>query len=209
MNATYVQFGCGLSAPEGWRNFDSSPVLRAQRVWAIGRLLRRRPFPDFPNDAEYGDVIRGLPLQPRSVVGMYCSHVLEHLALEDLRVALLNVNSYMSPRGIFRIVLPDLERITREYLESDNPTAAEKFMRSTMLGRDVRPRGVEAMLRAWLGNSQHLWMWDYKSLSHELDMAGFREMRRASIGDSSDPEFKRVEDAERWNGALGIECIKP
>jgi len=209
MNGTHVQFGCGLSAPEGWRNFDSSPVLRAQRVWAVGRLLRRRPFPDFPNAVEYGDVVRGLPLQPRSVVGMYCSHVLEHLALEDLRVALLNVNSYMSPGGIFRIVLPDLERIAREYVESDNPTAAESFMRSTMLGRDVRQRGLEAMLRAWLGNSQHLWMWDYKSLSHELTTAGFREIRRASIGDSRDPEFGRVEDAERWNGALGIECIKP
>ncbi len=208
MNGTHVQFGCGLSAPTGWRNFDSSPVLRAQKMRVIGRLLRRNPFPVFPNDVEYGDVVRGLPLQPATVVGMYCSHVLEHLALEDLRLALRNVNTYMLRGAIFRIVLPDLERMIGEYRESNDPAAAENFIRSTMLGRAVRPRGAEAVLRAWLGNSQHLWMWDYKSLSHELAAAGFSEIRRADIGDSRDPEFKRVEDPERWNGALGIECIK-
>ena len=153
-------------------------------------------------------MVRGLPLQPRSVVGMYCSHVLEHLALEDLRVALLNVNSYMSPGGIFRIVLPDLERIAREYVESDNPTAAESFMRSTMLGRDVRQRGIEAMLRAWLGNSQHLWMWDYKSLEHELRRAGFRNIRRACFGDAHDPRFHDVEDRDRFDECLAMECMR-
>jgi hypothetical protein len=204
----YVQFGCGLSAPTGWRNFDSSPVLRAQKVWLIGGLLRRPPFPVFPTEAEYGDIVRGLPLQPGSVAGMYCSHVLEHLSLQDLRVALRNVYRYLSPGGVFRIVVPDLEQMVGEYVKSNDPTAAEAFMRSTMLGRDERPRGMEGLLRAWLGNSQHLWMWDYKALSHELAAAGFSAIRRAEFGDSLDAEFKRVEDADRWNGALGIECVK-
>jgi SAM-dependent methyltransferase len=208
MKDAYVQFGCGLSAPAGWRNFDSSPVLRAQKVWLIGRLLKRPPFPPFPNEAEYGDIVRGLPLQPGSVAGIYCSHVLEHLSLEDLRAALRNVYRYLSPGGVFRIVVPDLERMIDDYVKSNDPTAAEAFMRSTMLGRDVRPRGIEALLRSWLGNSQHLWMWDYKSLSHELASAGFSGVRRAVIGDSADPQFKSVEDADRWNGALGVECVK-
>ena len=203
-----MQFGCGLSAPAGWRNFDASPVLRMQRLWGVGRLLRRPPFPLFPESAEFGDVVRGLPLLPGSVVGMYCSHVLEHLSLEDLRSALANTYGYMASGGIFRIVVPDLERMIGEYVASDDPRAAENFMQSTLLGHAVRPRGVEAMLRAWLGNSEHMWMWDYKALSYELAEAGFAATRRATMGDSSDPEFQRVEDAERWNGALGIECIK-
>jgi len=205
----HVQFGCGLSAPAGWRNFDASPTLRLQRLSGVGKLFRRHPYPPFPRGVEYGDVVRGLPLNAGSVNGMYCSHVLEHLALEDLRVALRNTYNYIESGGIFRLVVPDLERIIHDYMESDDERAAESFMQSTMLGRTRRERGIQAALRTWLGNSEHLWMWDFKALSCELAEAGFKRIRRASFGDCGDPQFRLVEDPERWDGALGIECAKP
>lgn len=205
----YVQFGCGLSAPNGWRNFDASPALRLQRLHGLGKLFRRDSYPPFPETVEYGDVVRGLPLSAGSVKAMYCSHVLEHLALEDFRVALRNTYEHMESGGIFRIVVPDLERIIDDYLQSTDERAAEGFMRSTMLGRTHRAHGILAALRTWLGNSQHLWMWDFKALSSELVEAGFTKVRRASFGDSQDLKFQLVEDVERWSGALGIECLKP
>ena len=36
----YVQYGCGLSAPAGWMNFDASPTLRFERS-PIGFLYTR------------------------------------------------------------------------------------------------------------------------------------------------------------------------
>src|SRR4051812_43659884 len=109
MNPEYVQYGCGLSAPESWRNFDASPTLRLQRLPVVGRRLHGGGLPLFPSNVEYGDIVRGLPVSPGSCRGVYCSHVLEHLALADFRTALRNTRAILRDGGIFRFVLPDLE----------------------------------------------------------------------------------------------------
>jgi hypothetical protein len=127
----------------------------------------------------------------------------------DLRRALKETYRVLLPRGIFRLVLPDLQRLARAYLDSDAPDAALRFMRATLLGREERPRSFGGFLRAWIGNSEHLWMWDYQSLSTELVYAGFINIRKAEYGDSTDPKFHSVESADRWAACLGIECLKP
>ena len=60
----------------------------------------------------------------------------------------------------------------------------------------------------FFGNSLHLWMWDYKSIKYELELAGFKDIRRATFGDSADRMFDTVEEKSRWENALGIECRK-
>lgn len=209
-NGLYVQFGCGLSAPAGWSNFDASPTLRLQRLPLLGRIIRRSPqYPAFPSNVRYGNIVRGLPVKPASCDAVYCSHVLEHLALEDFRLALRNTFSYLRPGGVFRLVVPDLERLSADYIASPDENAALTFMEHAHLGATQRPRGIQGAFRSWLGNSAHLTMWDFKSLSRELSAAGFTRIRRAEFGDSSDPRFAEVEDADRWRGCLGMSCIKP
>ncbi len=85
----YLQYGCGWSAPKGWRNFDASPTLRFERLPLIGRLYTRNSQ-RFPENVEYGDIVKGLPVAEESFHGVYCSHVLEHLSLADFRTALIN-----------------------------------------------------------------------------------------------------------------------
>lgn len=204
----YIQFGCGWSAPEGWRNFDASPTLRFERLPILGRLYTKNES-RFPNNVEYGDIVKGLPIPTGSCKAIYCSHVLEHLSLEDFRRAVRNTISVLEPAGVFRFVLPDLEWEINQYIRDPAADAAIKFMRSTGLGYEKRARGIKQFLIGWMGNSQHLWMWDYKSIKKELEDAGFVEVRRALFGDSSDPVFKDVEDEGRWVNCLGIECKKP
>lgn len=201
----YVQYGCGMSAPAGWRNFDASPTLRFERIPLIGYLYTKNAQ-RFPRNVEYGDVVKGLPVAPGSCDGVYCSHVLEHLALTDLRTALRMTRAMLKPDGVFRLVVPDLETLARDYLSERSPNAAHRFMRQTGLGIEVRPRGVVSVLKAWIGNSAHLWMWDYQSLQSELSNAGFQKIRRAAFGDADDPAFQLVEDEGRWENCLGIEA---
>jgi len=202
---TYVQHGCGLCAPEGWLNFDASPTLRIQKIPLIGRALG---WVRFPAGARYGDIRKGLPLPGGSADAVYCSHVLEHLALEDCRLALRQTFALLRPGGVFRLVLPDIRFEAESYLRSTDPSAAVRFMHLTM-GRATRPRGFRETVRGWLGNSEHQWMWDFESLAVELTAAGFTSIRRAQFGDSDDPMFRLVEDPERWVNALGMQCAKP
>ena len=90
MTPVYVQYGCGFSVGKDWLNFESSPTLRAERVPIIGPFLGRMAGNSkaFPEMVKYGDICRGLPVADNSVRGVYASHVLEHLACDDLRTAL-------------------------------------------------------------------------------------------------------------------------
>ena len=205
----YVQYGCGTCAPDGWTNFDCSPTLRLQRLPLVGSAFRASAAVVFPQSVRYGDIVRGLPLPDASANAVYCSHVLEHLSLLDLRTALRNTLQILRPHGTFRMVLPNLRFIAEQYVADAGPDAAPTFMRETMLGVERRPRGVNGLLRAWLGNTRHLWMWDYASLSSELIAAGFTSPRPAVFHDSSDQMFRAVESESRWRDALGIECRRP
>ncbi len=209
----YVQYGCGLSSPASWRNFDVSPMLRLQRMYAVGRAVKavlpnREGFPLFPDNVEYGDIVKGLPVPGDSCSGMYCSHVLEHLSLDDFRRALANTHRHMKRGGVFRLVVPDLEHLARSYLSDTQADASLRFMEGSHLGQHQRPRTLLGLLRGAIGNSRHLWMWDYKSLREELLRAGVADVRRAELGDSGDPLFADVEDPERWAGSVAVHCTK-
>jgi len=203
-----VQYGCGLSAPDGWINFDASPTLRVQRLPVIGKVVTRGRA-SFPNSVRYGDVVKGLPLAAGSCRAVYCSHVLEHLSLVDFRKALRETHRILEPGAVFRGVLPDLGILAKTYVADSSPRAALNFMQDSLMGLKERPRGVRGLAAAAVGNSPHLWMWDYKAMAAELTEAGFVEIRRAAFGDSGDPAFTAVENPNRWDGCLGFTCKKP
>ena len=134
-NATFTeQIACG-SAPRsrlcsiwfkrillqltGGRIFDNSPTLRIERIPIVGKILGRISGNGqrFPSDVRYGDICKGLPVVDGTVKGAYASHVLEHLSLEDFRVALVNTYRMLEPAGRFRLIVPDLEARARIYLE--------------------------------------------------------------------------------------------
>ena len=203
-----AQFGCGLFAPEGWLNYDVSPTLRLRKIPLLGQLMPAGQYGNFPKNVLYGNIIKGLPLAANSVDNLYCSHVLEHLALEDFRTSLKHCYKILKPEGTFRFVLPDLEYMARQYIHSEKDTASLDFMKMTYLGREKRAKGLMGFLREWLGNSKHLWMWDFKSIKKELEAVGFQSIRRAYYNDSSELAFRDVEEFRRWDKELGVECKK-
>lgn len=163
----------------------------------------------FPSSVRYGDIVKGLPVRNESCAAVYCSHVLEHLALDDARKALLNTFEILAPGGVFRLVVPDLEQLVRSYLDDEPARAAERLMIKSGLGVASPGRSVNRMLRCAFGSSSHKWLWDYPALRAELQSAGFSDVRRATLGDSRLDEFNIVERKERWDDCLGIECVKP
>lgn len=207
----YLQYGCGLSNPLDWENYDSSPTLRIQRTLLIGKILQPYLNVVFPKNIKYGDIVKGLNVSKNTYDGIYCSHVLEHLSYYDLKTSLKNTYEYLKPGGIFRMVLPDLEILCREYLNEVNKKNSKgslKFMNNSLLGVTERKRGLKQILTNMIGNSKHLWMWDYYSLSDELREVGFSDIRRCEFNDSSDEMFLKVEEKDRFVNCLSIEVIK-
>jgi predicted SAM-dependent methyltransferase len=207
----YLQYGCGLSAPSGWLNYDASPTLRLERLPLVGRFVKINQQ-RFPPSVMFGDVTRGLPLPDRSCIGIYASHVLEHLSYVDFHKALDETFRLLHEGGIFRAVVPDLRTLAADYLDKvsgGDPSAGIDFVRASHLGREHRPRGMIGWARAFMGNSYHLWMWDYPGLSEALRHHGFVRIRRAAFNDCEDPAFRAVEDERRFTAACAVEARKP
>lgn len=202
-----VQYGCGLSCPDNWLNFDTSPTLQAQKIPLLGRYITRGRVV-FPDAVQYGDIVKGLPVKDASCDVLYCSHVLEHLSLNDLRIALRNSYRLLKPNGVFRLVMPDFEFFIKEYLSNESSDSVIQFFRHTSLGLVERKKGILNAIHANFENSRHFWLWDYKGIEMELRNVGFSKIRRAYFGDSANKVFSIIESKERWEQALGVECFR-
>lgn len=209
----YVHYGCGQAAPPEWRNFDVSPTLRIQKTPIIGAILKKSLGQVFDKNVQFGDITDGLPgIKDGTVDGAYCSHVLEHMSLEHFRTALRNTYKMLKPGGIFRIIMPDLEVLVRDYVNDKDvkhdPEASITLIKRMMMGVEVRPRNFMAVTKHLFGYLEHLWLWDWESTEKELRDAGFTNIRRCEFNDSADPMFKLVENKKRWELVVKFEAIK-
>jgi hypothetical protein len=205
----HVQYGCGpFSAPDGWESFDSSLTLRWERIPVLGQLWTKNAQ-RYPPNVRIGDIVNGLPLPERSCQGVYASHVLEHLALDQFHKALDNTRKLLRDGGIFRMIVPDLEWAARQYvsrLDAGDKQANTFFLDETHLGFRTRASGLIGNAYEVLNTSKHLWMWDAASLIEALQTHGFRRVRRCSFGDCEDPLFAAVEDPGRFENAVAVEA---
>ncbi len=204
----HVQYGCGFTAPDGWLNFDASMTLRWERTPLIGRLYTKNAR-RFPANVQVGDIVKGLPVADGSSQGIYASHVLEHLALEDFHKALDNTRRLLAPGGIFRLVVPDLQWAAREYvkkLDARDSAANAFFLGETHLGERRKERGLAAFVYQFLNTSRHLWMWDEPGLRTALVDHGFGQIRRCEFGDCEDPMFSLVEEEGRFEHSVAMEA---
>ena len=212
----YVQYGSGINYIESWINFDSSLTLRIQKIPLLGKLLRSRLNCVFDDEILFGDIVKGLPVDKESVDGLFCSHILEHLSLDDFYKALQNSFSYLKPGGVFRIILPDLESYIDEYkrsiLSKDlnvKTTAAINFCDGTCLGRKKSRATLLARIYEAFENNRHQWMWDYSGFKKSLTKEGFVNIKRFIPNESEDPMFLLPERNYQFNNSIAIECRKP
>lgn len=146
-----VSIGCGQYKPDGWLGLDWTPGPTVDLRW---------------------DIRRGLPFADGSCRFLFSEHVFEHLNLEELRRLLLDCFRVLEPGGALRIVVPDLERYVRAYLEKDTA-----FIRSIWQPTNATPT---EMINGLFYLPTHQFMHDYESMSKEVILAGFDTVYRSS-----------------------------
>ncbi|MBW4537591.1 MAG: methyltransferase domain-containing protein [Myxacorys chilensis ATA2-1-KO14] len=90
-----LNIGCGYNFHPAWINLDLVPCTQ---------------------EVQRYDARRGLPFPDNVVDACYSSHVLEHLKKPEAMEFLQQQFRVLKSGGIIRVVVPDLEKITRSYL---------------------------------------------------------------------------------------------
>jgi len=176
-----LHIGSGEYSLDSWINIDAYPAQLAMDVrWGL-------PFPD------------------NSVAFVFLSHTLEHLFYprEALQLA-KDIKRVLRPGGVLRVIVPDVEKCLRAYVEDDKEFFASRRKTWTWWPKDVT-RLQEVLCYAgagsWFGLASHKFGYDYETLCHLFAMAGFRNVKRSEYMQSEYAEL-RIDKASKVAGAM-------
>lgn len=147
-----LHLGCGGNYLDGWVNLDLfHPRGRRDLVW---------------------DLRRGLPFPDGAVSCIASEHLFEHLALDAGVRLLRECHRVLSPGGVLRIGVPDLERYVAAYAGADPVIEAV---------RPGRPSAGLALAEVFYFYG-HRAAYDFATLASLLHAAGFGTVERSASG---------------------------
>jgi SAM-dependent methyltransferase len=215
-----LNVGSGPAVARAWISIDGSWQARlAGHRWlarAASRVLGIA-VGHWPQGITYRNVRRGVGYDDGSIAVVYASHLLEHLYREEALRFLRDVRRALIPRGVCRIVVPDVAAIVGWYLAHQREPAEQRQQPSSdllmglLLLRPDRPRGtgIVALVRQWADLHEHKWMYDQDGLLALVAEAGFVDASPRGYLDSGIPRdvLAQVERADRLCGGAGV-CVE-
>jgi predicted SAM-dependent methyltransferase len=155
------------------------------------------------------DLRSGIPVADSSIEVVYHSHFLEHLDYKEGVSILEEIYRILAPGGIHRIIVPDLKKWVRAYLDD------------SLLIREYRKSGVKpieglgfptpcSVLMGMVHGHHHKFIWDYETLEHYLKKVGFRFVHETMYQQSVIGNITEIEpyDPLRVLESLCVECKK-
>ena len=174
-----LHWGCGGSAQPGWINSD----IKSGRGIDVT-----------------ADIREGLPLEEGSVDYAVSVHALQEIHLDDVVPVLGELRRVLAPRGVLRLVLPDLLKGVRAY---------ERGERDYFLVPDEDARSLSGKLVVqllWYGYSKALFTPDF--IEELLYKAGFADVKHCAYRQTASP-FGDITDLDnRERESLFVEATK-
>jgi hypothetical protein len=166
-----LNLGSGRSSIEGWLNVDVPPAdLEMHLNW-------------------------GLPFGEGTARYIYLSHVLEHLYRREALELLRDSFRVLAPGGVARVVVPDIEKCLRAYVQND-----EGYFETRRKLWSVSTESAATPLELVLGNAGagvkpgsfwgHKHGYDFETLSFVLRRAGFTSVERSEYMESRHADLR-------------------
>lgn len=234
---TILNLGCGTRTSPMTINIDFS-IYQRLRASSGGRMAaklvltgeRRARFDTMSGDIVIHNLRKGIPAESNSIDAVYHSHTLEHIDRANVPGFMVEVLRVLKPGGIHRIVVPDLERAVRVYLDDleadgeNHDSAIEPFLEQSVR-RQAFGTSQQAPLRRQIENlllgdarrrgETHQWMYDSLNLSQVLKANGFTDIRRVNEKTSAIPGWGEIgldvlDDGSPYKPeSLWMEATKP
>lgn len=178
-----LNLGCGTIFADGWTNADFA-TLR----WAVVQRTRR---PDWNMDAS-----RRWKCDDRLFAAIHCEHVLEHFPYQTSVGVLRECFRTLQPGGTLRIVLPDLGKFVKYYLDGSGP---DEFVH---LGPG--PVALSKLTQC----DRHMSIWDSTIIIDVLQELGFVDVTECEPRQTR-LDVPAIDSPERFWESLYVEASKP
>jgi len=195
----YLHLGCFDKILEGWLNCDITPHIRIARIPGLARLLHGLGLMTSDRllqhdtgvfrTVQYLDVTRRFPFSDETFQAAYCSHLLEHLRPEGAEYCAREVRRVLKAGGVFRVCVPDLDKIIRDY----DPLHSEDWCAKILESGQSRDK------------NRHHWMYNEHSLAALLQRAGFTRANRRKYREGDCPG---IAEFEMRPDSLFMEAVK-
>jgi predicted SAM-dependent methyltransferase len=174
-----LNWGCGTEPTPGWINSD----------------IKEDPTVDISCD-----ILEGLPLEEGSIDYAVSIHALPELRYPDQVPALMELRRVLTPGGVLRLALPDLDRAIDAYKTGDRAY----FL---VPDEDARALGSKLIVQLlWYGYSKTLFTFDF--IAELLEKAGFADVRRCEFGQTHSPHPEIASLDNRPRESLFVEARK-
>ena len=178
-----LHLGCGSRILDGWINIDI--VKSDLRVAKLRLPEGLRKFPD------------------QSVQFIYASHFLEHLDYPQKAFQFLKqCYRILVPKGIMRIVVPDIELLINKYFQDDK----EFFKNQKRWHPSYCTTKLEHFMYALQQDGEHKYGYDYQTLKKVSELVGFNEAIKSEYG--KDEIDKLAIDSDLGKVSLFVDLIK-
>ena len=143
------------------------------------------------------DFNRKLPIDDCSLDGVFCEHVLEHFSLADGARIVADVRRCLKSGGVFRIIVPDAERIMREYFDCPSRLAERRSSESA----------IEAVNSYFRQHYEHQFLYDWLAMKAILTQAGFQVISRARFREGQRSDLILDHPKYEWE-SLYVEAVR-
>ena len=192
-----LHVGCGDIVLPDWVNIRFE---RREEYGAVKRrsggfylnynLLQRWPWPD--GSIEY-------------IAG---SHFIEHLDLNQGMKFLGEAFRVMKKGGVIRLSCPDMEIYARHYVAGNKNFFEHPLIREWCAFKKAATPGEIFIAKAYDSGGSHRWFYDFASLKHVLEEAGFRQVTREERLTGKVPDLEKIEPPKRELETLYVEAVK-
>ena len=175
--------------------------LKKHRIRKLNLACWPHPEEGWLNTDLYGnreitplDLTKNFPIGDNKFDYIFCEHAIEHFDINQGIKILQECYRILKPGGKTRIATPEINFLIRLYQKQKSPTqkkyilwAGKAFFDKPQYSTDTFI--INNFFRAW----GHKFIYDYKTLKSILEDVGFENVRKATPGQSLDPNLRNME----------------
>jgi len=182
--ADRLNVGCGINFVENWINIGLFDIPGG--IYSLSKTKNQTLIIHF-------DMTQEFPINPNKIRYIFAAHFIEHLNFSQGINFLRNCYKVMRKNGIIRLNFPDLELWSKKYYENDLSFFKKYYDFSKNISGlpELRTKGEIFMSQVhWW---DHKWCYDFDSIKDILERAGFSNIARKKVFESSLPDIKKLE----------------